>query len=367
MRRKLLIAGLCLLGALLALAGGLYWYLRPGVVFLERIIDGDTPVRQLADAPWAEREVRINGPVGTLRARIYQPSAGLRRTILLVHGIHHRGIDEERLVPLAQKLAGMGYLVVTPELPDLANYEIQPRTVDQIERAALWLLARPELMVGDGKLAIFGISFGGGLSVSAASRPSLSGRLAFVLSFGGHADLDRVMRYLVSGRLPEGGELPAHIYAVAVLLRQFAERMVPAEQVGPLRRCVYVYLKGDTERARKLQQALPPPARELAGHCLARESAALGRKLAAQIGRVDSPASLSPLRCPAPGCPVFLLHGSVDNVIPPSESVGLARYLAGETSAHLLVSPLVVHVEVETTGWRPMWDLLLFSTRWLRL
>jgi hypothetical protein len=56
----------------------------------------------------------------------------------------------------------------------------------------------------DGAIGILGISFGGGLSIVAAGRPSLKGRVSWVLAFGGHADLPRTLRYLCTGVQPDG-------------------------------------------------------------------------------------------------------------------------------------------------------------------
>ena len=78
-----------------------------------------------------------------------------------------------------------------------------------------------------------GISFGGGLSVVAASR--LGDRAAWVLSFGGHGDLPRALRYLCTGVLPDGQTRPPHDYGVVIILLGVADRLVPADQVEPLR------------------------------------------------------------------------------------------------------------------------------------
>jgi hypothetical protein len=56
----------------------------------------------------------------------------------------------------------------------------------------------------------------------------------------------------------------------------------------------------------------------------------------------------------------------VDNVIPPTESTWLGAHLAGNAGSHVLLSPLVVHVEVEGHNWRDMLKLAWFATRWLR-
>ncbi len=105
---------------------------------------------------------------------------------------------------------------------------------------------------------MLGISFSGGLSLVAAGRPELRDQVSFVMSFGGHGDLPRVMRYLCSGNapaMPPLGEAhvdvagaehvsikPPHDYGVAVVLLSLADRVVPADQVEPLRHGIMTFL-----------------------------------------------------------------------------------------------------------------------------
>jgi hypothetical protein len=135
---------------------------------------------------------------GPVPARLYRP-ARHSRTVLLAPGVHMDGIDETRLVGMAEDLAATGYGVVTVAPPDLRQFRITPENTDVLEDAAKWIATRPEL-AADGKVGLVGISFSGGLSIVAAGRPALRDSVAFVMSFGGHGDLIRVMRYLTSGR-----------------------------------------------------------------------------------------------------------------------------------------------------------------------
>ena len=139
---------------------------------------------------------------GEVAAQFYTPSGGAGRAVLLIPGIHSMGIAEPRLTALADDLAGAGLTVMTMALPDLQTYRITPRATDVIEDAVSWMAVRPD-MTPDGRVGIVGISFAGGLSISAASRPAIRDRVAFVLSFGGHGDLPRVMRYLATGVAPQ--------------------------------------------------------------------------------------------------------------------------------------------------------------------
>ena len=74
---------------------------------------------------------------------------------------------------------------------------------------------------------MMGISFAGGLSIVAASRPSLRDRVAFVMSFGGHGDLPRTLRYLCTGVQPDGSSVRRTITAMAIILLGVADRVVP--------------------------------------------------------------------------------------------------------------------------------------------
>ena len=72
------------------------------------------------------------------------------------------------------------------------------------------------------------------------------------------------------------------------------------------------------------------------------------------------------VRQPSPSFPVYLLHGSVDNVVPPSESKRIAEWASDST---LLISDLVVHVEMgedSDQGWFAKWELASFWSDILR-
>jgi hypothetical protein len=74
----------------------------------------------------------------------------------------------------------------------------------------------------------------------------------------------------------------------------------------------------------------------------------------------DHPAmpALSPERAlSVPAAPIYLLHGSDDNVIPSVETVLLGEYLQGRAPVVGLLSGLITHAEVDraptaTEAWR---------------
>jgi dienelactone hydrolase len=300
---------------------------------------------------------------GDIAAQFYRPAGSVRRSVLLVPGVHSMGIDEPRLTALARDLAGSGVAVMAMALPDLMRYSVTARSADVIEDAVTWMAQDPAL-APDGRVGIVGISFAGGLSLVAAGRESIRDRVAFVLSFGGHGDLQRTLRYLATGEAPQVAGLvtrPPHDYGVAVILHAGADRLVPPEQVQPLRQGIELFLLAsqltlvDTtqanamfEKAREYAKTLPAPAATLMTYVNERNSQALGSILEPHITLQADP-SASPERAPGvPAAPVFLIHGDDDVVIPAAESVLLADYLRSKgVAVRLLLSPIITHAEFD--------------------
>jgi dienelactone hydrolase len=362
MRRPAKLAALGLVGAV-ALTGATVGrdYARAASLVVEAAgIDGwpGTVAGWQAGAVSTE-PLKIPSRHGELPARVYTPQGTKRRTIVMFPGVHAGGIDEPRLVGFAEDLAAYGHTVVTVELPDLKRYVIAARAADMIEDAAQWASARSGL-APDGRVGLVGISFAGGLAVVAAGRPGIRDRVAFVLSFGGHSNLSRTLRYLCTGRQPDGKERKPHDYGVVIILLGTADRLVPADQVEPLRRGILTFLEAshvymvDKARAKVLFQqtrdlatTLPEPARTLLDLVNDRSVAVLGPKLLPYVETISDDPALSPDRGAPPAAPVFLLHGADDNVIPAVESVLLGEHLRPHTSVEVLLTPLITHAEVD--------------------
>jgi dienelactone hydrolase len=351
-------------------------YLR-GAAFVIQAAGMQGAVRSVAE--WTtvdvtEADATIPWRGGTLRGRTYLPVDRKGPATLLVPGVHAGGIDEPRLVQFARDVASTGLPVLAAELPDLKQYRITPRTTDMIEDAAIWLSTGSGLAAG-GRVGLMGISFAGGLAIVAAGRPALRDRAAFVLSFGGHGDLPRTLRYLC-GAGPRGeSQPPPHDYGVAIILLGVADRVAPPGQVQPLRDAIHAFLhashvdmvdkaqaKVEFARARSMAAALDEPARTLMGYVNDRDVSRLGPILLPHVAAHGGASALSPAKAPPPAAPVYLLHGTDDNVIPASESQRLAETLTarGVRVTHL-ATPLITHAEVDrSAAARAVWALVAF-------
>ena len=373
---------------LVLLAGLFFFVALPYLDALGFIIRAaDLPGAAATAAAWRAngftRDAEITVPTrgGAIPGRFYRPSRQTRRTLLLIPGVHRDGIDESRLVGLAEDLAATGYGVLTVAAPDLQRFKITPAVTDTIEDAVLWTSEQPQFRT-DGKIGIVGISFSGGLSIVAAGRESIRDRVAFVMSFGGHGDLARAMHYLTTGEVlgdiekaktssavlgaDHVGVHPPHDYGLAVALLNLADRVVPPDQVAALSKGIDGFLLASSlavtdppraipvfEEMKAYQQTLPEPSRTYMQYVNDRTVDKLGPILSPVADALkDHPAmlSLSPERATPPTAPIFLLHGVDDNVIPSLETVLLAEHLEGKARVQGLLSGLITHAEVNRTA-----------------
>jgi dienelactone hydrolase len=320
---------------------------------------------------------------GDVEAQFYKPDGRVRRSVLLVPGVHSMGIAEPRLTALANDLAGTGVTVMTLALPDLMAYRITARSADVIEDAVAWMAAQPEL-APDGRIGMIGISFAGGLSIVAAGRPAIRDKVAYVVSFGGHGDLGRVLHYLATGeavKAPGVATIPPHDYGVAVILYAAADRVVPPEQVAPLRNGIGTFLLASQltlvdmkqanatfAKAREMVKELPEPSATYLKYVNDRNVAALGPILVPHLGLEADPAA-SPERARfLPTAPVFLLHGDEDTVIPAAESVVLGQYFGSKgVEVRVLLSHIITHAELDRSAAAgESWKIIAFWADVLR-
>ena len=272
----------------------------------------------------------------------------MRQRLVVLHGVHHLGIDEPRLVRFARELSRVGCLVLTPELESLTEYRIEPGALSTID-AAVRELGRIDA-AGPRKVGLIGFSFAGGLALLAAADPDLDEYLDYVASVGGHHDLGRVMRFLVDNRVvtPTGPEpMKAHEYGLVIAVYQNLEHLLPRADRAAMREAFLDWLEEDRDAAWVAASRRTTPEAERLFELLV--SGRLS-ELAPELGPLLK-AHEPEFRALSPHgvldrihVPLYWLHGTADNVIPPSEAAWAELERPRGTS--VLVSPLMEHVEV---------------------
>jgi dienelactone hydrolase len=272
------------------------------------------------------------------------------------------GIDEPRLVRFATTVAVSGVVVMTPELHELTDYRIDAASVPIIGAAAHALHARTGRAHGVG---LMGMSFAGGLALIAAADETFAPDIAFVLAVGAHDDLARVLRFFTTGKVarPDGTEepMPPHEYGILVLVYSHVEAFFLPEDVGEAREALRMWLWEDRESAERRAKNLSAGGQAKWKLLVDHDMKALAPELQAEIDRQKARlAGVSPSAFASKvHVPVLLLHGAGDSVIPPAETLWLARDFA--TTKRALVSSAIQHVELHgKPGALDQWELVHF-------
>src|SRR5579875_3201583 len=304
----------------------------------------------------AVEDLTYDASTGPVRARLYTPLEHPDAPALLVlHGVHHLGIDEPRLIAFATAMSACGLRVLTPELPDIKDYQVGAPSIATIGESAEWLSRR----TGGQQVGIMGLSFSGGLSLLAAADPQFSKSIKFVFAVGSQDQMQRVASFYRTGQdeRPNGTKelLPPNEYGPLVLEYEHLEDFVPAPDLAPLRRVLRAHLYEDEPHSPAEQAALasltPHQAEE--AKVLMDTNSAFTRSLLAkaEAKHVADMAGVSPHGHLAKlAVPVYLLHGEGDNIIPAAETLWMESELPTTTLKAALISPVLSHLDLDGAG-----------------
>ena len=335
---------------LMVLAHPIFTHIR-AVGLLLRIQDPNRPgfVARFDTHPVDETLASITTSSGTIRARLYTPR-GIDHPpgMVIVHGVHHLGIDEPRLVKFARAVSASGIRVLTPQLATLADYQIDNQSIALIGDSARSFSSEMGQKVG-----LLGLSFSGGLSLLAAADPRYAPYIEFVVSVGAHNDLERVSNFLFSNSIsrPDGTtlQMPAHEYGPLVLIYSHLTDFFPPNDVETARKALRLLLWGQVDESKKAAEQLSLPSRAKMELLYKHQPAALAEEMKQAIARHR--AEMSPVsphgHLASLHVPIFLLHGAADNVIPPSELLWLQTDLPQSFLKNALISPAISHVSME--------------------
>ncbi|HJX84948.1 MAG TPA: alpha/beta hydrolase, partial [Candidatus Angelobacter sp.] len=222
--------------------------------------------------------------------------------------------------------------------------------------------------LGGPRVGVMGMSFAGGLSLLAASKPQYADRMGFVLAVGAHDDMARVARFFVDNAIegPDGKTMgfKAHEYGVLVFAYTHLEGFF-SEQDIPVAREVMRQVLWEQPMEENAGAQLSPAGRAMLDQLLHHREA-LHEILLAQI-KLHTPEmdAVSPHgKLGHLTVPVYLLHGAGDTLIPSSETLWLAHDVPQEEIREVLISPALIHVDMDKTVSRSeQWAIISFMAQ----
>lgn len=245
--------------------------------------------------------------------------------VYIQHGMSALGIDDPRILELAENIASSGHSVILPELPEVKGLRIEEKTIAHIEDLMMEVSSTKHLFNGN-DLGYLSASFSGGMGLIAASKSNTRKKIKTSMAIGAYCDFLDTVPFVFSN-------YEIDPYAVYVILYNFLHRFEPAlaEELQP------VYYEA------ALDNGLKRGGTEALAEGLLKKTSSRAKDFFSQVGtdgnfrkelakRVlntvpeNLPENLSPFyQLETLDGPVSLLHGKTDPVISPEESEKLTR------------------------------------------
>jgi dienelactone hydrolase len=366
-RKKVLVA--LTVGLLIAISAVAWPFTKAHLqaVAILRLVSGQ-PVPQiiskLVTEPVRTEEVNFATEAGVVRGRLYLPERHPNAPgFVVLHGVHHLGIEEPRLVNFAKAMASCGLRVLTPELPGIKDYHVDLGSVRVIEESTRWFAGQT-----GGPVGVLGLSFSGGLALVAAGNPAYRKDFKFVLAVGSQDEMAHVANFYLTGTevRPDGSteRLTPHEYGPLVLAYEHLEDFVPTQDEEAIRPVLREHLYENRNAEELADAKLTASQKAEAAELMDSNSAVTKAKLAASdMKHAREMEELSPHELlPTMTTPVYLLHGEADNIIPAAETLWIANELPRTTLKEELVSPVLSHVNLDEAKPRvsDQWRLVHF-------
>lgn len=304
---------------------------------------------------WATREVTDtphvqDGLVAGVPTTVYRPGGGSRwPTLVFLNGVTARGRHHPDVERLADALARVGFLVLVPDPPGLAQGDVTERTL--AAAIAVVHAAGERSDAAGGRVGLVGVSVGAALGLLAAEQPSLANRVTLVAGIAPYADLANVARLATTGDTLENGQLvpyAAKSFLPLVIARSLVAALPPSRDRSRLLAELLRLHEGSPDPL-ALFRRLPPAqvassARALV-ELLANSDAARFDHLYAALSPAlrASIVSLSPLAgADRLRAPVEIASAPHDKYFPREETQALAR-AATHTRVRLTVTSTLHH------------------------
>lgn len=279
-------------------------------------------------------------------------------SLLVVPGLHYAGPADPRLDRFASILADAGIVVLVPFLPDFSELRVGRGLVRDAERALEALLGLPERPPG--RPGAFSISFGSMPALRLAASERWGDELAGLVVFGGFADWNDTIRFSLRG----DGDRPHDPLNQPVVFMNLIEHLPDRPRdVTSVMEAWFDYVRATWGRpemkvrerhaavAERIAADLDGPERELflvgcglrpGGYemCVrALENAGDG------FAWLDPRPHLGSLRCP-----VYLVHGRDDDVIPHTHAALLEEAMPAGARVQVHLTGMYAHTGKASIG-----------------
>lgn len=290
--------------------------------------------------------VRMVFPLGSTQAPI----------VVLVHGLAPQGNKDWLLNVVALRMAQIGLRVIMPNLSSEQHRLMRSSDLDDIGAAVQWSAS-----TSGKRVALFGISFGGGLAMAAAEMPQYSNLIKMVFSDAGYNSIDRLGHYYIGQKVmaPNGSPYPESPPGSGPLLMAFQhlDEMVPKQDLIAIRNVILGEALNESGGPAPLH-VLTPTQNKIYNELRTAKTPEMREKYLRLLGHHQAEmAAISPDRhLNGLHAPLYILHGVEDNSIPPEETLWTLSEAPLRAKIHILITPWMMHAIL--VGRVSLWEKL---------
>jgi pimeloyl-ACP methyl ester carboxylesterase len=304
------------------------------------------------------RDVWIQGRRGPLEVRVMTPKDLPNAPIVvLVHGFAPNGIRDSLLNAFAQRLCRSGLRVVMPDILSEQKLRIDRDAVTDVDDAIRW-----SAMTSGQEVSAFGVSFSGGLVISAAANPDFADYVKTTFCVSGYNSIARVGKFYLREdvRGPDGQrylESPSP-HALALIALQYVNELVPGEDVVPITNALRAVLYQRDIINADVTAPLTAQQRVLLDDLLNVRTQAMRERYHAVLDRHRSEwDDISPMgKINKLHGSLYVLHGYGDRRIPTEEAEWTRAESEHKSNVKVVISPWINHSVLvpHTSFWKKL-------------
>jgi pimeloyl-ACP methyl ester carboxylesterase len=314
------------------------------------------------------RDVWIRGRRGLLEVRVMTPKdLPNAPTIVLVHGFAPGGMRDSLLNALAQRLCRSGLRVIMPDIKSEEILRIDRTAVNDVDDVIRWSATS-----SGQKVSVFGISFSGGMVITAAANPEYADYVKLTFCVSGYNSIDRLGRYYLHDdvRGPDGKRyaLTPLPNALAPMALQYLDELVPPKDVEPLSNAIRTMVGYADSPSASRTVSLTTNQRLLLDDVLNVKTPAMRARYPALLERHRAElAYISPMgKIREIRGPLFILHGYADETIPIGEAEWTGAEGIHQSNVKMLKTSWVNHsVLIPRAPLRDKFEVVYFVSEML--
>ncbi|MBM4446381.1 MAG: hypothetical protein FJ023_03395 [Chloroflexi bacterium] len=277
-------------------------------------------------------------------ANLYRPNdRGRHSGIILAHGAVKDGKDDPALLLAGQSLARAGYIVLVPQLDNLAKFRLHQGDIEALVISFQYISGQE---FTSGKIGMIGICLSAPLVFLAATEPSISHDISVIGYWGGYYNINDWLGAVITGHYFDEGETKPwkpRIFLTEELPRWLIELMPESSDKSYLEEM----LRGDSVDFARSD--LSPTGQAMHELLTNRDPARAGDLWAELDPEIQQTLDgLSPhLRINQLQTKIAIIHTFTDDVIPWVESSKLAEVIEDEKEIYFKVFRQFYHVSIE--------------------